>query len=114
MTIATFLHTLLRGKLIGKDNFGNRYYEDRQAPAPGYRRKRWVMYKGIAEPSKVPAAWHGWLHYTTDRVPEHRYAWQKEHEPNLTGTKEAYYPSGHILKGGKRDEATGDYEAWKP
>ena len=34
--------------------------------------------------------------------------------PNLTGTKAAYRPPGHILKGGQRDKATGDYEAWTP
>jgi len=34
--------------------------------------------------------------------------------PNLTGTAEAYRPPGHVLAGGQRDKATGDYEPWKP
>ncbi|MDP6219258.1 MAG: NADH:ubiquinone oxidoreductase subunit NDUFA12, partial [Alphaproteobacteria bacterium] len=34
--------------------------------------------------------------------------------PNLTGTKFAHRPAGHVLKGGKRAAATGDYEPWSP
>lgn len=112
-TIGTLIHTWLNGKLVGKDNFGNRYYENRKAESNG-KRRRWVVYKGQAEPSKVPAQWHGWLHYMTDKLPEKRYDWQREHLPNLTGTTFAYYPPGHPLGGGKRKKATGDYEAWKP
>jgi NADH:ubiquinone oxidoreductase subunit len=40
--------------------------------------------------------------------------WQKPHQQNLTGSAGAYYPEGHILSGGKRAKATGDYEAWRP
>lgn len=113
MTIGTRIFTALRGKLIGTDEFGNRYYEDKKANADG-KRKRWVMYKGLAEPSKVPPAWHGWLHYTTDAVLTEKYSWQKPATPNLTGTSLAYFPAGHERKGGIRKKATGDYEAWKP
>ncbi len=107
-----------RGKKIGVDQTGNRYYE---APArAGYNRpRRWVMYKGVPEASKVPPEWHGWLHYQTDVVPDgsapsYRRVWQKPHVPNMTGTNHAYRPPGHILSGGKRPPATGDYEAWRP
>ena len=113
MTIATKLHTLFNGKLIGKDQFGNRYFEHKRLQVSG-KKKRWVLYKGKAEPSKVPAAWHGWLHYTIDNIPEERYAWQKEHLPNLTGTTLAYHPAGHPQGGGKRSKTTSDIEAWNP
>ena len=60
----------------------------------------------------------GWLHHTTDTIPPEggpqRQPWQKEHQPNLTGTVQAYRPPGHTLKGGKRAPATGDYEPWTP
>ena len=109
MTMTTRLHTLFHGKLVGTDQFGNRYYTDKQ------KKKRWVLYKGKAEPSKVPAEWHGWLHYTLDAPVEAApYAWKKEHLPNLTGTTHAYVPPGHLLRGGHRDVSTSDYEAWKP
>ena len=114
MTIATRLMTLIMGKKVGEDQFGNKYYlltrKDR-------RDKRWVIYKGEADASKVPAEWWGWLHHKNDNLPpEHiqKKAWQQEHQPNLTGSREAYRPQGHTLKGGKRAKATGDYQAWQP
>ncbi len=112
-SIGTRLFSFFKGKFVGNDQFGNRYYENRSADQYG-KRNRWVIYKGIAEPSKVPAEWHGWLHYMTEQLPEKRHDWQQEHLPNLTGTAFAYYPPGHAFSKGKREKATGDYEAWKP
>lgn len=115
--IGTKLHTLFHGKFVGEDEFGNKYYELRKAPKTG-RRTRWVIYNGIAEASKIPAAWHGWMHYTHDKPmtteESRRWPWQKQHLPNLTGTRHAYMPPGHILKGGERDPSISDYQAWKP
>ena len=104
-------------RLVGTDALGNTYYAGK--PIKGYKReRRWVMYNGAPEASKVPPEWHGWLHHQTDEVPKnnegYRRPWQKPHQPNVTGTNAAYRPPGHMLKGGKRDKATGDYEAWKP
>lgn len=105
-------------KRIGRDAGGNTYYEAK--PRKGYKRaRRWVIYKGEAEASKVPPEWHGWLHHQTNVVPaddaaSFRRSWQKPHQANPTGTAEAYHPPGHVLEGGKRDKATGDYEAWTP
>lgn len=123
MTLTTRLYTMLCGEPVGEDAFGNRYYR-RKGAAHGSRtderkrEKRWVLYKGSAEPSKVPAEWHGWLHYTHDapptQKPPRRYFWQKPHLPNLTGTPYAYVPPGHLKRGGKRDRATPDYEPWQP
>tara|TARA_R110001592_G_scaffold3525_18_gene20034 strand:- start:16261 stop:16656 length:396 start_codon:yes stop_codon:yes gene_type:complete len=107
-----------RGKKIGKDQAENVYYE---APArKGYKRpRRWVMYNGAPEATKVPPEWHGWIHHQTNTVPDesgesYRRPWQKPHRANMTGTNKAYRPPGHILSGGKREKATGDYEAWTP
>ena len=117
MTITTRLYTLFHGKPVGSDAFGNRYYKEKR-PAKNRRQKRWVIYNGMAEPSKVPAEWHGWLHYTFDTPPDARdiphYDWEKPHLPNLTGTPNAYAPPGHLLRGAHREPTTADYEAWKP
>ncbi|MCD8497360.1 MAG: NADH:ubiquinone oxidoreductase subunit NDUFA12 [Alphaproteobacteria bacterium] len=105
-------------KCVGTDQLGNKYYVGK--PRKGYKHeRRWVMYNGAPEASKVPPEWHGWLHHQTDELPQdgaesYRQPWQKPHQQNLTGTNAAYRPPGHVLKGGKRDTATGDYEAWKP
>ena len=98
MDFVTLMTLKLTAKEIGSDQFGNRYYEERRARA-GKPPRRYVRYNGIAEASKVPADWHGW---------------QQEHQPNVTGTTHAYRPDGHMLKGGKRKPATGDYEPWNP
>ena len=103
---------------IGQDPQGNVYYETK--PRKGYSRpRRWVIYKGTPEASSIPPEWHGWIHHQTNVVPEtngasFRRKWQKPHEPNMTGTTKAYRPPGHILEGGKRDKATGDYKPWTP
>ncbi|WP_420405897.1 NADH:ubiquinone oxidoreductase subunit NDUFA12 [Nisaea sp.] len=116
MNIGTAIYTWLNGREVGQDQFGNRYFEHKSEPARGQRRKRWVIYKGIDEASKVPAEWHAWLHYTAEAplAADQGFEWQKEHLPNLTGTRYAYRPPGHVLEGGKRAPATGDYEAWTP
>lgn len=115
MKFGTALYTLFFGKRIGDDIFGNRYYERKGAR---YNRpQRWVVYRGLAEPSKVPPEWHGWLHHIEECPPSDAmkpHDWQKPHQQNLTGSNGAYYPEGHILSGGKRAKATGDYQAWRP
>ncbi len=114
----TRLITWLHGEFVGEDAFGNRYYQSKVAPARG-RRRRWVVYSGPEdEASRVPPEHHAWLHYTIQEFPapgtRKRRQWEREHVPNLSGTPEAYRPPGHTLKGGHRDRATGDYEAWTP
>jgi len=117
-TIGTLLYTFLKGKKIGADAFGNVYYEARSELTSYGVKKRWVIYKGLAEASKVPPEWHGWLHYTTDELPNQtnrvKYSWLKPHLPNLTGTRLAYLPAGEISTGKKRAKTTADYQAWNP
>jgi NADH:ubiquinone oxidoreductase subunit len=107
---------MIYGQLVGSDEFGNRYYVDRRNRGRK-RERRWVLYDGVAEASRVPAEWHAWLHATTATAPVSRarqMPWQKPHEPNHTGTEFAYRPPGHTLMGGQRAKATGDYEPWVP
>jgi NADH:ubiquinone oxidoreductase subunit len=118
MTIGTLLYTWWRGEELGSDSFGNRYYRDKSGARrfDGRREKRWVVYSGDAEATKVPPEWHAWLHHLS-AAPLPASAnkpWQKEHVPNLTGTAGAYRPPGHDYQGGQRARATGDYEPWVP
>ena len=115
MNIGTRIFTALHGRLVGQDADGNRYYEERR-PVAGRRTRRWVAYRGVPEASVVPPEWHAWLHHVTDQpIPaEARRFWQKPHVPNRTGTPESYRPPGHDYRGGQRQRATGDYEAWVP
>lgn len=114
-----WLSTFFFGKYVGKDAWGNRYYRSRKKQASWAQEKRWVLYKGLAEASKVPPLWYSWLHHTVESPPtrealETSYAWEKPHLPNLTGTPYAYYPRGHFFRGGQRLQTVGDYIAWTP
>lgn len=118
MNIISRVLISISSRQVGSDAHGNRYFEHRKAKNRIGQPKRFVIYEGQVEASKVPADWHGWLHHTEDTPPPSggyaRQDWQKDHLPNLTGTIYAHRPSGHLLAGGKRKAATGDYEAWKP
>lgn len=109
-----------RGVFVGQDEFGNRYYEAKDAKDSydSQRPRRWVTYNGYAEATKVSPDWHGWLHHTFVEPPTthplKRQAWEKEHRPNLSGTIHAWRPKGSIARTGERPPATGDYEAWTP
>ena len=111
-TPGTLLTTWWSGKPVGKDDFGNRYYENRDG------KRRWVIYAGTVEASRVPPEWHGWMHHTfalpPTMDPPKRKVWEAPHQPNLTGTPAAYRPEGSLWAEGKRPPATGDYEAWRP
>jgi len=121
MSIGTLLFTLLRGEFVGADAYDNRYYRERGGVRRNVggldRERRWVVYKGEPEGSKVPPEWHAWLHHTNDAVPAgqaQKRPWLKPHVQNLTGTPYAYRPRGHEFRGGRRASATGDYEPWRP
>jgi len=112
-TWGTRLWTWRRGVAVGEDSQGNRYFADRKDP-----KRRWVIYNGLAEASRVPPEWHGWLHRTIDDAPidaaYHPRAWEKPHLPNLSGSEYAYRPPGSLITSTPRARTTGDYQAWTP
>jgi NADH:ubiquinone oxidoreductase subunit len=110
-TAGTYVSTWLTGIPAGKDAFGNRYFRGRDG------KRRWVIYKGTVDASRVPADWHGWLHHTCEEPPNGKACvkpWERNHVPNLSGTEGAYYPPGSLMRGGKRARVGGDYEPWSP
>lgn len=118
-TFGAKFHIKRRGVFVGQDETGNKYYEAKDT-SDSYdgRKRRWVIFNGYAEASKVPPDWHGWLHHTFAEPPTvaplPRKAWEKDHLPNLSGTRYAWRPQGSLSRGGERPRATGDYEAWTP
>jgi NADH:ubiquinone oxidoreductase subunit len=105
--------------LVGEDEFGNRYFETSgQRYQSQGRDRRFVIYKGYADASKVPPDWHGWLHHTFEQPPTveplKRRPWEIDYQPNLTGTIWAWRAPGSLARGGERPTVTADYEPWKP
>ena len=109
-TLGTQLFTARRGKRVGEDGQGNIYSQT----ADGKR--RWVIFNGEMEASRVSPDWHGWLHHTWDKAPTEaplvKKSWEMPHQENLTGTALAYAPPGSIRRGVPVERA--DYEAWTP
>jgi len=109
-TLGTQIMTARKGVKVGEDDAGNIFYETRD------RKRRWVIFNGEAEASRVGPEWHGWLHHTWDepptKAPLPRKDWEKPHLPNLTGTADAYAPAGSLRR--SVPAARSDYEAWTP
>ena len=106
-TIGTFLYTLFTGKMVGIDEFGNKYYSNSKG-------KRWVIYKDRVESSKIPPEWHLWIHFLMKNKPSditNKFDWQKKYEENLTGTQKAYKPEGSLSSDSKKNIKK--YETWK-
>lgn len=116
--------TRVKGEHVGTDALGNKYYrakakdDGKSTGSYTQREKRWVIYEGSNDASRVPSEWHGWLHGSFDDVPESHLPppriWEVDYTPNATGTHKAYLPQGALQRGGKRAAAVGDYEAWSP
>ena len=103
-TFGTRIKTILFGKLVGKDSFGNKYYESKN-------NKRWVIYSGEIDASKIPVEWYSWIHFTPNKIEKKhiidKYIWQKPHQPNLTGTDKAYFPNKN------KNAVKKKYKSWK-
>lgn len=92
----TAMSLFFTAKFIGKDEYNNKYYESKHRQDSFGRKKRFCIYNGIVEASKVPSHWHSWLHYGTETPIAHKKLfWFKVHTPDLTGTPYAFSPNKH-------------------
>ena len=112
-TWGTSIVTSRRGREVGRDEDGNVYYVDKKDPA-----RRWVIYDGNNDGSRVPPAWQAWLRGSIDGLPDEALPpvrhFQVKPTLNLTGTIESFRPGGSLGAGGIRPASTGDYEPWIP
>lgn len=112
-TVGTSLFTRMSGREVGRDEDGHIYYQHKKDP-----RRRWVIYNGANDGSRVAPGWQLWLRGTIDTLPEQslppRRSFQQPAVPNLTGTMAAFRPDGALGSGKKRPASTGDYQPWTP
>ena len=112
-TWGTAISSRLRGREVGRDDSGNTYFADRKNPA-----RRWVMYAGSNDGSRVPPDWQLWLRGSIEELPSKALPpvrkFQAKPTPNLTGTMEAFRPDGSLGSNNIRPASTGDYEPWVP
>ena len=111
-TLGTALFSWRNGERVGADLDGNVYFRSRKGD------RRWVMYNGANDASRIPPEWHSWIHRQIDGHPDELLPparkFHKAFTGNRTGTAEAYRPSGALERGGRRQAASGDYQAWTP
>jgi NADH:ubiquinone oxidoreductase subunit len=109
-TFGTQLWTWRKGVKVGTDQQGNIFYNNKDDS------RRWVIFNGPIEASRIDPDWHGWLHRTWNEPPTERplvhKSWEKPHQENLTGTVAAYAPAGSLRQA--TPAPRGDYEAWTP
>ena len=109
-TFGTQLFTWRKGVKVGEDEQGNLYYKTADDS------RRWVIFNGEVEGSRIAPDWHGWLHRTWDEAPTDKplvhKEWEKPHQENLSGTEFAYAPAASIRRADPIERS--DYEAWQP
>ncbi|MFZ5709196.1 MAG: NADH:ubiquinone oxidoreductase subunit NDUFA12 [Pseudomonadota bacterium] len=109
-TLGTQLYTARKGVRVGTDEQGNVFYQTRDG------KRRWVIYNGESEASRIGPDWHGWLHHTwaepPTKAPLRHKAWELPYAMNLTGTPDAFAPPGSIRRSVPVERR--DYEAWAP
>ena len=104
-TLGTQLYTWRKGVKVGEDDAGNVFFKDK------HDNRRWVIYNGEVDASKIPVEWYSWMHFTPNKIEKthelEKYDWQKPHQSNLTGTEEAYFPNKN------KDGVKKKYTSWK-
>ena len=104
-TFGTRIKTILFGKLIGSDEYENKYYQSKKG-------KRWVIYANEIDASKIPVEWYSWIHFMPNKIENihklEKHNWQKPHQANLTGTDSAYYPNKN-----NKNATEKKYKSWK-
>jgi len=110
--LITLLTTKLFSKKVGKDSEGNEYFLKNNKDK---LEKRIVIFKKEVEASRVPAEWQAWLTGTTNIIPSKikKYVWQKEHQPNQTGTTEEYNPNSNNTDI-KTKNLNNQFSSWSP
>ena len=73
-TLGTRIYTLIFGKFKGTDYYGNKYYQNKSG-------KRWIIYNGEVDATKIPNEWYSWIHYLNNKI-EHQ-----QELKNLAGKK---------------------------
>ncbi|CAH1264450.1 NDUFA12 [Branchiostoma lanceolatum] len=89
---------LREGTLVGVDQFGNKYFENKKY---FYARHRWVEFgdkqKSWWEPdaSQIPPEWHRWMHcigeHPPTEVPLTNPKFKQEHRINFSGNSRQNY-----------------------
>ncbi len=104
-----------KGKFVGNDSLGNRYYEEKtKSVYDGRQQRRWVIYKSRHDVAKIPPEWHAWLHYRSDKPLNGQVFDLNQNQSNLEKT----YKPGPVDKNNKivklNTKMKRSYQPWTP
>lgn len=113
-----------KGKFVGEDEYGNKYYETNQRDYLN-RKKRYCLFNGRVEATKIPPEWHCFMHYQIPKesviLDTKQYKWQKRFLPDLTLSSIKYLPKNHPLYSNQNSlyntKSSGNpfkFKAWSP
>ena len=111
-SLGTLIYSMVFGKVVGKDYFGNKYLVDKKNS-----KKKWILYSKNINPTLIPVEWQLWLTNSSALPPNQEnssYNWQKKRKPNETGTFDAYHPKKNELKQKETNLNQTDKKIWKP
>ena len=63
-TFGTGMHIRGTAREVGRDALGNVYYRSKKGD------RRWVIYNGANDASRIPPEWYAWMHQQIDDVPD--------------------------------------------
>lgn len=111
-TMVAGRHIRRNGHQVGQDGVGNTYFQSKHGD------RRWVIYNGENDASRIEPDWYAWMHKQIDDVPDRAMGPAPKYlavpTANMTGTPLAYRPTGALERGGQRQASGGDYQAWTP
>ena len=100
-------------KFVGEDYYGNSYYFLKSRDDFD-RNIRYVKYFDKRESSAIPPLWSAWLRYSLNDIEIIKSTKQpffvKNHMPNITGVKGAYFPTYHLFNPSRKKEDV--YHSW--
>lgn len=92
----TRIHLIFFARFIGEDEYRNKYFQSNKRKDYLSRYKRFCIFNGKVEASKIPAEWHSWMHYNAEApISYKKQFWMKSHTPVLTGTVYAFTPNSN-------------------
>lgn len=113
-TIGTWLDTKRYGHFVGQDLQGNSYYKSNDDVKT---QRRWVIYNGVIEASRIPPEWHLWIHRITDIPPSEmnilEKSFEKPHQENLTASPLGYAPVNSLIHKNIK-KSVPNYTPWSP
>ena len=100
------IYLFFRSTKVGGDQYGNQYFEAKRTDSFG-RKKRFCLYSGRPEASKISPEWHLFMHYQVEakdvKTNYKQHKWQKPFVPDITLTEVKYLPKNHPLFSSKNN-----------